>query len=112
MKPIKTKVTPDQIMALEELMEQLVDFKPTAISNKVVKSVLEDVADKIHVRYRKITKSTDLFNAKKPIGLELKYHEAASMHTFIQMSLPNIPKQEKAHNDLFKLSNDLHQKLV
>ena len=43
MKTIKTKVTPDQIMALEKLMEQLVDFKPTAISNKVVKSVLEDV---------------------------------------------------------------------
>lgn len=112
MKSIKTKVTPDQIMALEKLMEQLVDFKPTTISNKVIKSILEDVADKIHVRYRKIIKSTDLFNTKKTISLELKYQEAASMHTFIQMSLPNIPKQEKAYNDLFKLSNDLHQKLI
>ncbi|MDI6049584.1 hypothetical protein QLS31_07055 [Flavobacterium sp. XS2P24] len=112
MKTIKTKVTPDQIMALEKLMEQLVDFKPPAISNKVVKSVLEDVADKIHVRYRKIIKSADLFNAKKTIGLELKYHEAASIYTFIQMSLCNIHKEEKAYNDLLKLSNYLHQKLI
>jgi hypothetical protein len=112
MKPIKTKVTPDQIMALEKLMEQLQDFKPTTISNKVVKSVLEDVADKIHVRYRKIIKSADLFNTKKTISLELKYHEAASIHTFIQMAISNIPKEEKAHNDLLRLSNLLHPKLL
>lgn len=112
MKPIKTKCTPDQVMALEKLMEQLQDFKPTAISNKVVKSILEDVAEKIHVRYRKIIKSSDLFNAKKTIVLELKYHEAASIHMFIQMAISNIPKVEKAHNDLLKLSLDLHQKLA
>ncbi len=112
MKPIKTKCTPDQIMALEKLMEQLGEFNPKAITNKTVKSILEEVAEKIHTKYRKLIKSADLFNTKKTINLELKYHEAASMQTFIQLALPNFPKTEKAHNDLLKLCNELHQKLI
>ncbi|RTY64391.1 hypothetical protein [Flavobacterium sp. LB2P53] len=111
MKPIKTKVTPDQIMALEKLMNQIEDYKAISLEEKVTRSVLFDISDKIHARYRKIIKSVDLFSNKKLIGLELKFHEGYALYSFIQIFLPKIPNQEKAHNDLLKLSLDLHQKL-
>lgn len=99
-------------MALEKMMSQLEEYKPTSIEEKVTRSVLFDISDKIHARYRKIIKSSDLFNNKKPIGLELKFHEVYALYSFIQIFLPKIPNQEKAHNDMLKLSLDLHQKLA
>jgi hypothetical protein len=112
MKPIKIKVSPDQIMAMEKMMNQLEGYKPTTVEEKVIRSMLFDVADKIHTRYRKIIKSADLFNGKKPIGLELKFHETYALYSFTQFFLPKIPNQEKAYNDLLKLSNLLHPKLL
>lgn len=112
MKPIKTKVTPDQILALEKLMEQLPQFTPSQELQKVTKSIMTDVSDKIHVRYRKIIKSQDLFNSKKKIALELKYHEAFATTIFIELMLPTIPTLEKAHNDLLMFRNYLHPKLL
>lgn len=112
MKPIKTKVTPDQIVSLERLMVLLEEYKPTTIEEKATTSILFDISDKIHTRYRKLIKSEDLFNSKKPIGLELKCHEAYTLFCTIQIYLPKLPNQEKAYNDLLKFNNDLHQKLA
>lgn len=112
MNPIKTKVTPDQIMALEKLMQQLPNFKPTQELQKVTKSIITDVADKVHSRYRKISKSPNLFNEKKKTTIELKYHEAFALTVFIELQLPTIPTMEKAHNDLLMLRNYLHPKLI
>lgn len=112
MKPIKTKVTPDQILALEKLMAQLPQFTPNQELQKATKSIMADVSDKIHVRYRKIITSHDLFNSKKKIAMELKYHEAFATTIFIELMLPTIPILEKAHNDLLMFRNYLHQQLA
>jgi hypothetical protein len=112
MKPIKCKPTPDQIMALEKLMEQLPLFNPMNRNNRVIKSILVEVADKIHIRYRKLLKTANLFNNDKTISLELKYHEVSAIHLFIQIMLPDIPNQEKRYNDLLQFSNFLNQKLA
>ena len=112
MKPIKTRLTPDQIIALETLLEQLPTFTPIEEMAKLTKSIVTDVADKVHSRYRKMIKSNSLFDAKKTIGLELKYHEAFAIVIFIEIMLPTIPPMVKKHNDLFMLHNYLHQKLA
>lgn len=112
MKPIKTKLTPDQIFALDKLMEQLPDYQPKKELEKVTKSILMDCEDKIHTRYRKILKSQDIFNQNKTVSLELKYHEAFALTIFIELQLPTIPALEKKHNDLLMLRNYLHPKLL
>lgn len=112
MKPIKTKVTPDQIIALETLLEQLPNFNPTEQMAKLTKSIITDVADKVHSRYRKVIKSHDLFDSKKTVGLVLKYHEAVAITIFIELMLPGISPSLKKHNDLLMLHNYLHQKLA
>lgn len=109
---MKLKITPDQIMVLEKLMNQLSDYNAEQELQKVAKSILFDISDKIHARYRKIIKTNDLFNSNKKIDLELKYHEAFAVKVFINWMLPTIPTMEKAHNDLLKLSIDLDQKLA
>jgi hypothetical protein len=112
MKPIKSKPTPDQIIVLEKLMEQLPNFQPLSRDNKVIRSILVEVAEKIHTRYRKLVRSSDLFTSDKTIGLELKYHEASAILLFIQIMLPNLPAQGKERNDLFQFSNFLDKKLT
>jgi hypothetical protein len=112
MKPIKTRLTPDQIIALETLLEQLPNWTPNDQIARLTKSIIVDVADKVHSRYRKVIKSHDLFDAKKTIGLELKFHEAFAVTIFIEIMLPKIPPTLKKHNDLFMLHNYLHQKLA
>ena len=112
MKPIKSKPTPDQIMALEKLMEQLPSFNPMTRNNRVIKSILLEASEKIHTRYRKLVKNSDLFSPKKTFPLELKYHEASALNLFIQIMLPSIPRLEKAHNDLLQFYNYLDQKLA
>lgn len=111
MKPIKTKLTPDQVFALEEIMKHLPKFTPTQELEKVTKSIILEVADKINVKYRKIVKSHDLFNARTKISFELKYHEAFALVVYTELMLPAIDSTTKPHNDLLMLHNHLHQKI-
>lgn len=111
MKPIKTKLTPDQIMALEKLLEKTLTHVPTTTDQKLTKSILTDVSEKVHKMYRSVIKTTDLFNEKKTKSLTLKWHEAGVLEAIILFSLQGIPVTEKAHNDLLMLSNQIHPKL-
>jgi hypothetical protein len=112
MKPIKLKITPDQILALEKLLEDVLLKPAIKIDEKLTKSILSDVAEKVHKMYRDILKSRDLFNEKKKKSIQLKWHEGGVLSAIILYSLQAIPATEKAHNDLLMLSNDLHKEII
>jgi hypothetical protein len=111
MKPIKAKFTPDLIIGLENIMKDFANWGPFTTEQKVAKSILVEVADKIHLRYRKITKTTDLFNSKKTVSIELKFHELVHLLLFIKVRMDNIDKKSKEHNDFLKFNNE-YEKLT
>jgi hypothetical protein len=67
---------------------------------------LIDVAEKIHLRYRKIIKTTDLFNTKKKVSVEFKFHELVNLIVFIKVRMDNVDKTSKVHNDFLQFLNE------
>lgn len=112
MNPIKAKFTPDLIIALENIMKDFARWEVATTDQKVAKSILVEVAEKIHTRYRKITKSSDLFTAKKTISIELKFYELVHLLIFIKVRMDNIDRVSKTYNDFLKFINEYEKSIV
>lgn len=110
---IEPKLTADQVFAVAKLLEQVYETYPSSNPDqKLVRSISFDLADKFTTKQRTVYKSNSLFDTKKKYKMTLKYHEAFTLYAIVQYFLPMIPKEEKAHNDLLKLSTYLHPKLI
>jgi predicted site-specific integrase-resolvase len=113
MKPIKLEITPDQIMALEKLMNQVDSlYKPTTPQGKAIRSISFEVSDKINSRYRKLLKNTDLFKNKKPVEIAFNYHQAFALFEILNTLLPHINCDVSTKTEFQKTHDFLHQKLI
>ena len=108
MKKIPLSLSPDELFALEKLLNQLHDFRPTNKEGFATKSACLDVAELVHRNYRKACGDVDLFNSKKKIKINLKYHESYHLLQYIMATelVINLPFE------LQKIKNFLDQKLA
>ena len=105
---ITIKTTPDQVLALDKVLEALDIFEVQSPEGKSVKSICYDCQDKVSKLSKKLKRSTDLFNNKKTHSLNLKYHEAYALLEYVNHMLPST-----GHNlDLQQVHDQLHQKLI
>ena len=112
MQPIKIKLTTDQIILIDTMLNALRKSKPADIQQKAMHSIVSDFTEKIHQRYRKLAVEGDIFSSKKTVIMQVKYHEVFSLFLIIQMSMEVYAKESKEHNDFLMLKNMLHQKLI
>lgn len=109
---IKLSLTPDQVMSLEKLMNQVdAIYMPTTRQGKAIRSISFFVSDKINKAYRKLIKSTDLFSKKK-VHISLEYHEANALFEIINTLIPYIETTTETKREYQTTSDFLHQKLV
>ncbi len=108
MKKIPLSLSPDQLFALEKLLNQLHDFSPTTPEGFSAKSASLDVAELVHRKYRKACGDVDLFNSKKEITINLKYHELYHLFRFIVI----MEYVMELSFELQKIKNFLDQKLA
>ncbi|PDS24666.1 hypothetical protein [Flavobacterium branchiophilum] len=108
MKKIPLTLSPNQLFALEKLLNQLQDFIATNAAGFSMKSACLDVAELVHRKYRKACGELDIFNEKKKIKVDLKYHEAYHLLQYIILSglVMNLPFE------LQTIKNFLDQKLA
>jgi len=109
---IKSKLTNDQIFALETMMNIVEALKPRTIDEKVAYSVSIGIAEKVNKLYIKTTKSTDLFSTDKTTKITLNFHEGYSLLVLIETYLRTLDKESKAHNDLLQLALFLHDEIA
>ena len=108
MKKIPLSLSPDQLFALEKLLNQLYDFSPTTSEGFATKSACLDVAELVHRKYRKTCGDVDLFNSKKEITINLKYHECDHLFKFFVI----MEYVMELSFELQKIKNFLDQKLA
>lgn len=108
MKKIPLSLSPDQLFALEKLLNQLRDFSPTTAEGFAIKSACLDVTELVHRKYRKTCGEIDIFNEKKKIKINLKYHEAYHLLQYITVSELVI----NLSLELQTIKNHLDQKLA
>jgi hypothetical protein len=110
---IKLPLTPDQVMALEKLMNQVdLLYKPTTMEGKAIRSINFFVSDKINKTYRNLNRSPDLFNHKKKAIVTLEHYEAFALFKVINALISNIAISQEQRLDFQTISDFLHQKLV
>ncbi|PDS22398.1 hypothetical protein [Flavobacterium branchiophilum] len=106
MKKISLSISPDGLFALEKLLNQVPDFRPTMFEGFVIKSACIDVAEMVHRKYRKVSGEFDVFNNKKKIKINLKYHECYHLLQFMTIMESITP----LHFHLQTIKNFLDQK--
>ena len=89
MKKIILPLTPDQVFALDKLMQQLPLWKPTTPQAKAGKSICLEVSSRINKISHKIKQEADLFNPKKKEKIDLKFYEAYAVFEFVNTFLPS-----------------------
>jgi hypothetical protein len=105
---ITIKTTPDQVLALDKVLEALNIFEVQSPESKAVKSICYDCQDKVIKIVKPLKRSIDLFNNKKKHAINLKYHEAYALLEYLNHMLPST-----GHNlNLQQVHDQLHQKLI
>jgi aspartyl/asparaginyl-tRNA synthetase len=102
------KITPDQVLALDKVLEASKFFEVQTPESRAVKSICYDCQDKVSKLAKKLKRSLDIFNNKKKHTINLKYHEAYALLEYLNHMLPFA-----GHNlDLQQVHDQLHQKLI
>lgn len=105
---IQLKLTPDTVLAIDKLL--FPNAVGTTKQQRVLLSIMYELAEIFEKRAKKITRSTDLFNAKKKISISLKYYEAWALEQIIR-NLINLEDNLYRKNLLQKTADEINQKL-
>lgn len=110
---IKLKLTPDTILAIDGLLSRFyaINTVGSTKSERVLLSIMYELAEIFEKRAKKIIRSTDLFNAKKKISITLKYHEAWALEQIIR-DIINLEDNPYKRNLLQKIADEINQKLL
>lgn len=110
---LKLKFIPDTILAIDGLLFRL--FAINAVGStkeeRVLLSIMFELAEIFQKRAKKITHSTDLFNVKKKISITFKYHEAWALEQIIR-DVINLEENHYKKNLLQKTADEINQKLL
>ena len=109
---VELKLTADTINAAARLLEKVYDLPaPLGQSEKIIRSIANEVADAMLSKQKTIRKKLNLFDAKKKHKISLKYHEAFALYNILNELNINV-SDDYNRTILNKLKDDLHQKTI
>lgn|SRR5690554_1291589 len=109
---IELKLSNDSIIVCDQILAKVyeVNFYSNKIDEKVILSIIYQVADFFSNKCKNIKKKADLFNIKKKHKITLKYYEAWALYSvLLEFKDIHNPYQQRIANDLCRT---LHQKLA
>lgn len=102
---ISIKITKEGVDSLNSVFQNLSLVHPNTRDEKTNKSILEEVAQKVHQTHCNFTEN-------KPKKFNLKYYQASTLEYFLRGVLKSPLIDKTRFYFLHKIANDLHQQLA
>jgi hypothetical protein len=108
---IDLKLTPENAIIIAATIEAVYNTKSITRRETSALSIALDVAVKLDSKAVSIKAKRNLFNAKKPIKICLKYHEADILELILIQKMQGL-EDPYIRSQIQKTINDLNQKLA
>ncbi|MHC5309117.1 hypothetical protein ACYSNM_03400 [Myroides sp. LJL116] len=109
---IKLKINNDTLWALSRWFSNVNQLKVESGLSKVWVTIGYELTDRFDNMFKKISRQSDLFNAKKNHSVKLKYYQAYAFKELLLVIIPYVETENHLHFTLLnKVVNQLDQKL-
>lgn len=110
---IELKLTADEIMYCENKTNLTLAMSPTDVGRDKwpTMSIMLDVCDKVTAKAKQLNRKQELFDSKKKHKITFKFHEAYTLHDYMEAFTENETDPYR-QNLARKILAQLNQKLV